>query len=236
MTIISFRYNFIFIKTTKTAGTSIEVDLSRLAGEDAIVTPVTPPEPGHRARNYLDAEGSPAFFNHMPATLIRERIGAARFDSMFKFCVEREPVEKCLSYFHMLCNSPLHRPAEGAPSWAGYCAEGPFPVDVDKYSEIRDGKPVLLVDRILRYDALQDELAQVMRQLGIRDFALRSTAKSEYSRNVVVRPAEVTPAQRTLIETAFAQTCALTGLDWSRPARQDDRATAQPRRSEPCRP
>jgi len=218
MTIISFKHNFIFVKTTKTAGTSIEVDLSQLAGEDAIVTPIRPPVPGHEARNHLAPDGTPAFFNHMPATLIRARLGAARFRQMFKFCVEREPVSKCISHFHMLCNSPLHRPAEGAPSWAAYCAAGSFPKDTARYSEMQDGRRVLLVDRVLRYDTLQDDLAAVMQHLGIRGFALRSTAKSEYSRTVRVRPEDVTAAERARIAAAFAETQALTGIDWTRPA------------------
>src|SRR4051794_2759880 len=50
--IVSHEHRFIFIKTHKTAGTSVEVALSRVAGEDAIVPPTTPAEPGHRPRNH----------------------------------------------------------------------------------------------------------------------------------------------------------------------------------------
>lgn len=38
--IVSHRYRFIFLKTRKTAGTSIEVALSRLMGEADIITPI----------------------------------------------------------------------------------------------------------------------------------------------------------------------------------------------------
>ncbi len=50
--IVSHEHRFIFIKTRKTAGTSIEVALSQIAGDDAIVTPIDPPEPQHDPRNY----------------------------------------------------------------------------------------------------------------------------------------------------------------------------------------
>lgn len=40
--IISYKYNFIFIKTQKTAGTSIEICLSKYLGPDDIITPVSP--------------------------------------------------------------------------------------------------------------------------------------------------------------------------------------------------
>src|ERR1700686_1801692 len=50
--IVSHEHRFIFIKTRKTAGTSIEVALSQIAGDDAIVTPIDPPERQHDPRNY----------------------------------------------------------------------------------------------------------------------------------------------------------------------------------------
>jgi hypothetical protein len=39
--IVSHRHKFIFLKTKKTAGTSIELALSELAGPEDIVTPLT---------------------------------------------------------------------------------------------------------------------------------------------------------------------------------------------------
>ena len=39
--IISHKYKFIFIKIRKTAGTSIEVALSRFCGEDDVLTPIS---------------------------------------------------------------------------------------------------------------------------------------------------------------------------------------------------
>lgn len=105
MALVSFKYGLVFVKTAKTAGTSIETDLSQRLEDNAIVTPVIPPEPGHVARNYLGPDGTPAFRNHMPARQIRALIGAERFNAMTRICVEREPVEKCISQFHMLRNA-----------------------------------------------------------------------------------------------------------------------------------
>ncbi len=38
--IISHKYKFIFLKTKKTAGTSIEISLSRYCGDKDIITPI----------------------------------------------------------------------------------------------------------------------------------------------------------------------------------------------------
>src|SRR6267142_1926583 len=50
--IISHQHKFIFIKTQKTAGTSIEVFLSQQCGPGDIVTPIIPRVEGHQSRNY----------------------------------------------------------------------------------------------------------------------------------------------------------------------------------------
>ena len=39
MVLVSHRYKFIFIKTVKTAGTSIEISLSRFCGKDDVIVP-----------------------------------------------------------------------------------------------------------------------------------------------------------------------------------------------------
>lgn len=211
MAIISFAHNFIFIKTVKTAGTSIEVDLSRAVEPEAVVTQILPPYPNHTPRNHLDEAGNHEFVGHMSAVQIRDRIGADTFDGMYRFCVEREPVAKCISHYHMRRNSTLHNP-DGAyeRSWDQYCRAGSFPIDIDKYSEIQDGKRVMLVNAVLDYDKLSTQLPSLLQTLGIKFFLLTANAKSEYSQNHLVTPDMVTTSQRTRIYDAFQETLLLT--------------------------
>ena len=81
--IVSHEHRFIFVKTRKTAGTSIEVFLSKFAGDDAIVTPTIPAVEGHQPRNYNPTRLAMIsrlhlgreYWNHMPARKIRARLG-----------------------------------------------------------------------------------------------------------------------------------------------------------------
>ena len=52
MAIVSHKFGFIFCKTRKTAGTSLEVYLGRRCGPEDIVTPILPPNPEHQPRNH----------------------------------------------------------------------------------------------------------------------------------------------------------------------------------------
>lgn len=211
MAIISFKYNFIFVKTAKTAGTSIEVDLSQRVEDEAIVTPIFPPSDAHRPRNYCQHNGT--YFNHMTAVQIRELIGKDLFDTMVKFCVEREPVSKCISHFHMKRNSALHNEnGSYVKDWDGYCRDGDFPVDDAKYCDAVAGRNAVIVDKILKYETLSTDLPDLMNDLGLPGFRLTAQEKSGYAQPRLVERDQVTKAQKDLIDAAFLGTRRLTGL------------------------
>ena len=171
--ILSHKHKFIFIKTAKTAGTSIEVFLSKHCGADDIVTPIAPPVDDHQPRNYygvinpipeiLQRPGKifdalkhsitsrEKFYNHMPARDIRNRVPADVWNDYFKFCVERNPWDKVLSHYYM------HAAREGGSlSLDEYLARGRFPINYFRYTDRSATK--LIVDRVLRYENLLAEL------------------------------------------------------------------------------
>ncbi len=122
--IISHRHKFIFIKTEKTAGTSIELALARICGPDDIITAVVHPADRELQRalgpscqgqqndiiplrflNALDiarslkARRRPRFVNHMGAKEIRRFVSPEVWKGYFKFCVERNPYDKVISLY-----------------------------------------------------------------------------------------------------------------------------------------
>lgn len=208
--ILSWRHKFLFIKTIKTAGTSIEADLAGHVEDEAIVTPIEPPVPGHVPRNFRHPDGD--FVNHMRAAEVRDRIGVDAYNSLFKFCVEREPVAKCLSHFHMLKRSPATAAQYADVSWDDYCRAGKFPISMMLYGQPTGVRPLLLLDRVLPYETLATDLPALLETLGITGFRLQARAKSEFSRDRILSVDEVTEDQRATIYRAFKVNLLLHGL------------------------
>ncbi len=202
--ILSHQHRFIFIKTMKTAGTSIEVYLSRFCGPDDIVTPIMPQVPPHHPRNH---EG---YYNHMPAREVAARQPRA-WAEYFKFCVERNPWDKALSHYFMLKNSPNHRTCDDL-SLDAYLSGDGFPHNHHLYT---DESGQLLVDRVLRYEHLATDLAEVLGQLGI-PFAgeLGVRAKSEWRTDRRHYRDVLSPTQARRVASVFAREIALHGYQY----------------------
>lgn len=102
--LVSHRKRFIYTKTVKTAGTSVEAyfepycvpegtwtfshDCDEYVGETGIV--------GRRGKNRKGED----WFNHMAAETIKEQVGDRTWNDYFKFCVIRNPFDKLVSAFH----------------------------------------------------------------------------------------------------------------------------------------
>ena len=225
--IISHKHGFIFIKTAKTAGTSIEVFLSKQCGPTDIVTPIFPPVEGHQPRNYKGfINPIPAiverphkivsalhsafitrdkFYNHMPASLVKRRVPRRVWNSYFKFCVERNPWDKVLSHYHMHVAR-----AGGSFSLDEYLARDRFPINYFRYTN--DSGAKIIVDRVLHYENLAAELSEVFLQLNVPfDGTLGVKAKSEYRTDRRPYQLVFNDKQRQTVENAFAKEIELHG-------------------------
>ena len=224
--IISHKYKFIFIKTTKTAGTSIEVFLSQFCGDDDILTPFNVPEEGHSPRNFsglwnpipemLLNRGLKRlsvlrrltkrrkFYNHMPAKIVRGLVPPATWDGYFKFCVERNPWDKTLSHYHMIKSRK-----GGELSFESYLRHGRFPLNHPIYTD-NDGR--VIVDQVIKYESLTTELGELFARLGIPfNGSLGAQAKSGFRKDRTPYQQVYTEDQRRVIERAFAREIELHG-------------------------
>ena len=91
--ILSHSNRFIFIKTRKTAGTSVQYALSQHCSGTDIVTEIEPERPGYCARN------GNGWHTHATAASVKRRIPANIWDGYFKFAFERNPWDKVVSFF-----------------------------------------------------------------------------------------------------------------------------------------
>ncbi|SPD76465.1 conserved hypothetical protein [uncultured Desulfobacterium sp.] len=218
--IISYKYKFIFIKTQKTAGTSIEVYLSKHCGKNDILTPINPHVAPHLARNYkaiwnpfpeiVENKGlrlkstlkkvlkQNKFYNHIPARTIKNRISKKTWNDYFKFCVERNPWDKTLSHYYY-----INAKSGKNITFDQYLDGGKFCLNYPKYT---DPNFNLMVNKVIEYGSLNVELTRIFKKLGVPfGGTLSVRAKSEYRKDRRPYQQIITKKQRQIIEKAFAK-------------------------------
>lgn len=180
--IVSHRHKFIFVKTSKTAGTSIEIALSEYCGPGDIITPIAPkdeqirramgfrgpqntfvPYSRYRWRDWIYAAGAGnriEFFNHLPATIAKQWIGSEIWEEYFVFAFERNPFDKAVSRYYWSTRDSEVRP----PIQEYLRQENPRKVSNWHLYTIEDE---VAVDFVGRYEALTEDLSTVWCRLGL---------------------------------------------------------------------
>jgi hypothetical protein len=224
--IVSHRHRLIFIKTRKTAGTSIEIALAKFCGDADIITRDTAADQALRAelgvrgpqheygipyRDYRVADwrrlllrGERARFkNHMAAERIRKLVGEAVWRDYYKVCVERNPWDKAVSLYYWRTRSSEPRPPlldflrrVSRRSLSNF----------HLYADVRHN--TLLVDRVLRYEQLDGELDALMRRLGLPPLEL-PRAKAAHRPPQTEYRSLMGPAERAIVDAACAREIAL---------------------------
>jgi hypothetical protein len=137
--IISHQHKFIFLKTRKTAGTSVELALSQLCGPEDIITPISPNDEPYRAdgrgpqnwrkhgwwqspqplfkRYWFKVSAKDyGFYNHIPAKDARALLNDDKiWRSYFKFAFDRNPWDRQVSAYHF-----RYRRTKNPPPFADY--------------------------------------------------------------------------------------------------------------------
>ena len=181
--IISHKYRFIFIKTHKTAGSSMEMALAPLCGRNDIVTPMESNAQTNLPRNFYEESWlgriytnsrllrkfinrhSPVlgnwYYEHMPAWRVRELIGEKTWSNYYKFCFERNPWEKVVSYYNWKKFGQKRR----MPDFKKYVMEKShrLPMDARLYF---DGT-VSMLDEVADYSYFQSRFSEICVRLSI---------------------------------------------------------------------
>ena len=111
MVLVCHRHRFVFMKTHKTASTSVEmyferhcVPPGRHAGTEAVTETVS--ELGVVGSRRSGKRKTDTWFNHMPASRVRALLGADMWDRYFKFATVRNPYAMMVSHYFWHTRQP----------------------------------------------------------------------------------------------------------------------------------
>lgn len=164
--IASHAHRFVFVKTRKTAGTSLEIALSRHCGATDIITRISPDDEALRAAaggvGPQNDQTTPSSYAHMGARRVIEVIGRETWDDYFTFAVERNPYDVVASSYRYSARRPTY-----AKTFAEF-VRTPRRLDRLALNErlYRIGGKVV-VDEVYRYEELSAAVADISSRLGL---------------------------------------------------------------------
>ncbi len=177
MVLVSHPHRFIFLKTSKTAGTSVEMALEHACAAKGHVavekTPTRMSKHGVIGSRVWPHEipKQPAlekgmWVNHKSAEDVRNDLGAIRFDKYTKFTTVRDPFDRCVSTFHWENPKTVLAAKNFADLRHGFqdfIRSKKW--KTDRKNVIIDGK--FIINRVVRFEHLLDDLSLVAHDLGV---------------------------------------------------------------------
>jgi len=214
--LVSHRLRFIYTKTAKTGGTSVESYFERYCMAEGAWNESHARE-AHESKEGIigrrgAGDGTPVrWWNHMPAADIRREIGEATWNAYFKFCVIRNPFEKAVSAFYFRRKQEPTKHDATLPESAQFErwleAEGPY---TDEAQYLIDGEFAL--DATIRHERMADDMNTICARLGIAWEPERMPTFKAGIRPKDATAAQLfTPKSRAIIERVCARELALFG-------------------------
>lgn len=190
MAIVSHSRKFIFVKTHKTAGTSLEIALSKYCGEGDVLTPFGPEDERLRRQvaaigpqNYLRTlseyplrrrlkllvrrQRQFKFGEHHPGWMIRREVGEEVWNGYFKFAVVRNPFDRVISKYHFMRG--YFDALNVAPFWDRSLDQFMryFADSINENWVMYTDKDRIVLDFLVRYEHMEEDLAEVSRRIGL---------------------------------------------------------------------
>ena len=201
--IVCHNYRFIFIKTRKTAGSSVEIALSRLCRDGDIVTSLSA-ERGEETLRQQEGGYGPAghlkslfahkglkewrrlllrgqwasYGQHMTAKEIKRLVGSEIWNNYLKITIERNPWDRALSRYWWQKYRWEERGRTGFPSISEYLRwleeHKPHWISNWGHYTIRNK---IAVDRVLFFENLAIDLVRLAHDLGVGEEKLQLPMK-----------------------------------------------------------
>ena len=174
--IISHKYKFIFLKTSKTAGTSIEIALSKFCNENDVITPISSKDElvrsdlGYKGpQNYMFPLSDykiadwvnvlfkyknkrwKQFYNHITAQRVKNMIDSNIWNTYYKFCFERNPWDRVVSQYYWRLSEPRK-------SMKLFLKSKHFKDLIKKGRNVYTINNRIVVDKIYKYEFINDAI------------------------------------------------------------------------------
>ena len=185
--IISHKYKFIFLKTSKTAGTSIEIALSKFCGEKDIITPISPKDEiirqnlGYRGpQNYISTfreykfmdwlnfflkyknKRKKQYYNHITAIRTKKILGNEKWNEYYKFCFVRNPWDRVISQY-------FWRTKNKNPKFSKFIKSKHYKDLIKKGENIYTINNNIVVDKIFKYEEINESMIKLKKILNLPD-------------------------------------------------------------------
>lgn len=179
--IISHTHRFIFIKSLKTAGTSIEAALSQYCSGDDVVTELgdyrfNRDANGNWIHHAMNASG---FEQHDDAMTIKRKVSESVWNDYLRFSITRNPWDRTVSlFFWERKRKPETKKAPGLLQRLGFGPDEQAQLRKEFRDFILSGlwenndrfyfeNGELCVDLVLRYETIQEDFERLSHRLGL---------------------------------------------------------------------
>jgi hypothetical protein len=213
--IISHKYRFIFLKTLKTAGTSVELSLCRYCGPEDIISALTEEDeairrewggkPQHHDRPYKLTEFGrqglrelwrtrrwprhAVYWNHIPAKQIKRLIDPEIWNHYYKFCFVRNPWDRAISTYYW---EIYHNKVDDFEAIL-------TPKKLQENWNIYTIQNKIAVDFVGKFESLATDLQQVCDRIGLEWDGWLPKAKGQVRGDRRPYQAVLTPEQAAIV-------------------------------------